>query len=53
MNQMLRQPLTDSDIRRRTQIFTILDEIGEDLDLTYGGVDAKAKLQEVFSKKPK
>ncbi len=34
MNQMLRQPLTDSDIRRRTQIFTILDEIGEDLDLT-------------------
>lgn len=34
MNQMLRQPLTDSDIRRRTHIFTILDEIGEDLDLT-------------------
>ncbi|SLN77431.1 nucleotidyltransferase domain-containing protein [Roseisalinus antarcticus] len=34
MNQMLRQPLTDNDIRRRTQIFTILDEIGEDLDLT-------------------
>lgn len=34
MNQMLRQPLTDSDIRRRTQIFSILDAIGEDLDLT-------------------
>jgi len=34
MNQMLRQPLTDSDIRRRSQIFSILDEIGEDLDLT-------------------
>lgn len=34
MNQMLRQPLTDSDIRRRTQIFSILDEIGKDLDLT-------------------
>ncbi|SNR68129.1 nucleotidyltransferase [Paracoccus sediminis] len=34
MNQMLRQPLTDSDIRRRTQIFSILDEIGEALDLT-------------------
>jgi len=34
MNQMLRQSLTDSDIRRRTQIFSILDEICEDLDLT-------------------
>ena len=34
MNQVLRQPLTDSDIRRRTHIFSILDEIGEDLDLT-------------------
>jgi len=34
MNQILRNTLTDSDIRRRTQIFSILDEIGEDLDLT-------------------
>ena len=34
MNQVLRQPLTDSDIRRRTHIFSILDEIGEYLDLT-------------------
>jgi hypothetical protein len=34
MNQMLRQQLTDSDIRRRMQIFSILDQIGEDLDLT-------------------
>ena len=34
MNQMLRNSLTDSDIRRRTQIFSILDEIGGDLDLT-------------------
>lgn len=34
MNQMLRQTLTDGDIRRRTQIFSILDEICEDLDLT-------------------
>jgi hypothetical protein len=39
MNQILRQPLTDSDIRRRTQIFTILDEIGEDLDLTESQFD--------------
>ena len=39
MNQMLRQPLTDSDIRRRAQIFTILDENGEDLDLTEAQFD--------------
>lgn len=39
MNQMLRQPLTDNDLRRRTQIFTILDEIGEDLDLTEAQFD--------------
>ena len=39
MNQMLRQPLIDSDIRRRVQIFSILDEIGEDLDLTEGQLD--------------
>lgn len=34
MNQMLSKVLTDGDIRRRSQIFSILDEIGEDLDLT-------------------
>ncbi len=34
MNQMLPQVLTDGDIRRRSEIFSILDEIGEDLDLT-------------------
>ncbi|WP_299916018.1 nucleotidyltransferase [uncultured Roseobacter sp.] len=34
MNQVLRQPLTDSDILRRSQVFSILDEIGEALDLT-------------------
>lgn len=34
MNQMLRTALTDGDIRRRSEIFSILDEIGEDLDIT-------------------
>ena len=34
MNQMLPKVLTDGDIRRRSEIFSILDEIGEDLDLT-------------------
>ena len=34
MNQMLPKILTDGDIRRRSEIFSILDEIGEDLDLT-------------------
>lgn len=34
MNQMLRKALTDGDIRRRNEIFSILDEIGEDLDIT-------------------
>lgn len=34
MNQMLRKALTDGDFRRRNEIFSILDEIGEDLDIT-------------------
>ena len=34
MNQLLRKALTDGDIRRRNEIFSILDEIGEDLDIT-------------------
>lgn len=34
MNQALRKVLTDGDLRRRDEIFSILDEVGEDLDLT-------------------
>lgn len=34
MNTSFRQPLTDGELRRRASIFTILDEIGEALDLT-------------------
>ena len=34
MNKMLRQPLTEGALRRRAEIFAILDEIGEALDLT-------------------
>lgn len=34
MNTIFRSPLTDGDLRRRASIFTILDEIGEALDLT-------------------